>query len=165
MGNKRVTQAVFLDSDLAETYPLYQYDYGQVLKISGIELPQTFEVLFSNGVSYNAKRVIGTDYEVDIPDELLMMNKNIIGWIFLHDGETDGETEYTIRVPIKPRSKVVEGEFTPQEQDVISQLVSTISALSEQIKDLESDIVVLQARIPALGGWKTEDESGDTSGG
>ena len=160
--DRHITYAFFDDNHYCETTPLYQYDYGQVLTFPTANLPETFEVLFSNGVMHDASTVIGSNNSVAIPDTLLTTGKNVMGWIFLHDTEMDGETDYTIRIPVKPRSKAIPEEFTPEEQSQVTQLVAAIETLRAQVADLEKDILDLQHRMPALGGWKTED---DTSGG
>jgi len=36
------------DGEVNSTEPLYQWDYGQRLIITGVELPQAYEVHFSN---------------------------------------------------------------------------------------------------------------------
>lgn len=44
----------------ARTRPLYQYDYGQILRFEGVELPQAYEVHFANHDSLGeAKPQIG----------------------------------------------------------------------------------------------------------
>lgn len=89
----------------ATTAPLYQWDYGQVLCITGLDaLPQTFEVHFATqkngGVSTT---VVGIDGRVDIPNVLLTIGKDIHAWIYLSDSTGDGETEYAITTPVKAR--------------------------------------------------------------
>lgn len=89
----------------ATTAPLYQWDYGQVLCIAGLDaLPQTFEVHFATqkngGVSTT---VVGIDERVDVPNVLLTIGKDIHAWIYLSDTTGDGETEYAITIPVKAR--------------------------------------------------------------
>ena len=43
-----IITAVFSSSNITYTKPAYQYDYGMILKFSGIDLPQAYEVHFSN---------------------------------------------------------------------------------------------------------------------
>ena len=86
------------------TDTLYQYDYGQKLKIESIPaLPQTFEAHFSNvqhgGVSIT---VTGMDGIVDIPNSLLMTGKRIYCWIYVTEPGS-GETEYQVLIPVQAR--------------------------------------------------------------
>ena len=52
------------------TLPVYQYDFGMILQISGLDdLPSTFRADFANTETGQSKTVIGTDGEVHIPYE------------------------------------------------------------------------------------------------
>ena len=51
---------------------LYQYDYGQILKLTGIDLPAVYEVHFSNGERGTSTTGIGTADGVEIPDQYLL---------------------------------------------------------------------------------------------
>lgn len=107
----------------------YQWDYGQVLRIEGINLPHSFQTHFSNQPRVGtAKTFIGTDGAVEIPDEYLITGKTIYAWIFLHDSETDGETVYTITIPVIPRPQPVDEEPTPVQQSEINQLMAALNS-------------------------------------
>ena len=45
--------------DIVRTRPLYRYDYGQILKITGLELPSAYEVHFGNRGSDTSVTAIG----------------------------------------------------------------------------------------------------------
>ena len=86
------------------TDTLYQYDYGQKLKVEGITaLPQTFQAHFSNvqhgGVSIT---VTGINGMVDVPNSLLMTGKRIYCWIYVTETGS-GETVYQILMPVQSR--------------------------------------------------------------
>lgn len=118
LGNNRATT----------TAGRYQWDYGQVLRIEGINLPYSFQTHFSNQPRVGtAKTFIGTDGAVEIPDEYLITGKTIYAWIFLHDSETDGETVYTITIPVIPRPQPVDEEPTPVQQSEINQLINVLN--------------------------------------
>lgn len=118
LGNNRATT----------TAGRYQWDYGQVLRIEGINLPYSFQTHFSNQPRVGtAKTFIGTDRAVEIPDEYLITGKTIYAWIFLHDSETDGETVYTITIPVIPRPQPVDEEPTPVQQSEINQLINVLN--------------------------------------
>lgn len=120
----------------SRTVPLYQYDYGQILKFEGVELPDAYEVHFSNeDTEGTAKVQIGTSDGVEIPDEYLLSGEPIYVWVFLHTGESDGETEYKTVIPVHKRSRVENVEPTPVQQDVITQ---TIAALNAGVERAES---------------------------
>ena len=74
----------------AET--IWQYDYGQVLKFVDLELPESYEVHFSNTINGSAFVMTGNDDGVQIPDELIAAGKTVHAYLYLHTGEDDGET-------------------------------------------------------------------------
>lgn len=112
----------------AITCPLFQYDYGQILKISGIELPASYQVQFSNtedaGVS---KTMLGDADGVQIPDEYLLTGDYIYAFVYLHETEDDGETEYVIEIPVIRRPAPSEETPTPAEQSLIDQLLAQLN--------------------------------------
>ena len=154
--NGKVTHAVFHDERICETAPLYQYDYGQVLMFDDITLPETYEVFFSNNITEPAYISIGTSEGALIPDILLQSGKNVLACVFLHEGQDDGETEYVVRIPVRPRSHLSEDQIPESEHSIVSDLITIV-------QELQSQITFLENRIPALGGWKTEEVEQDDS--
>lgn len=126
------------------TRKLFQYDYGQKVLIKGLTLPQSFEFHISNSNNPKASSNIflGNNNEIIIPDEYLISGEDIYIWIFLHQTTSDGQTRYTINIPVQKRPKAESKEPTQVEQNVIDQLISSleqkvdeISAATEQAKD------------------------------
>lgn len=124
------------------TKALTQYDYGQRLVIDGIELPSNYEVFFSNSERSNATTSIGDSTGVDIPDWVLESGECIFIWVFLHTGSDDGETVATGVIKVNPRSKSVNEPPTPQQLDVISQLMAALNVSVEEAQALAADIPV-----------------------
>lgn len=86
---------------------LWQWDYGQILRIEGLDLPTVTEVHFAqNGASLTK---LGTTTEgvcsVEIPNAMLRTMSQITAYIYLHTGEDDGETVYEIAIPVKGRAQ------------------------------------------------------------
>lgn len=128
-----ITKAVFNNTRSIVTPFLWQYDYGQILQIEGIELPASYEVHFSNQEEAGtAKTSIGSSEGVVIPDEYLQTGKPIWAYIYLHEGEDDGETEYKVQIPVKARPQATNEEPTPVQQDVITQAIAALNAAVEQ---------------------------------
>ena len=140
MRGKTIT-AVFRGQREARTASLYQYDYGQVLTISDLILPVTYEVHFGSSVSGPTVTMLGGPDGVAIPDILLTKPGKIYAWIYLHDGSSDGETEYLISIPVNERGSITDAEPTPVQQDIISQ---TIAALDAGVSEVEG----IAAAIP-----------------
>lgn len=149
MDEMNIVTAVFADgsNNTFANENLYQYDYGQILKIEGAELPSTFTVEFCNVGDEETIQQIGSADGVTIPDNFLQTGKDIEAYIFLHTGEDDGETEYKITILVYPKPEQGDEEPTPAQQSVIDQLivalnsgVEHVDAVAEQME--ESQITV-----------------------
>ena len=163
-----ITKAVFNNTRSIVTPFLWQYDYGQILQIEGIELPETYEVHFSNQAEAGtATTSLGSSAGVEIPDVYLQTGKPVYAFIYLHEGEDDGETEYKITIPVKARPQVSNVAPTPVQQDVITQ---TIAALNEAVaaaqavlgalEDMAADATTLQPGSSASVTKETDPETG-----
>ena len=135
-----ITTAVFKPgARRATAESLTQYDYGQVLSISGLQLPEFFETHFSNKqFDGNSKPWIGQNNQVEIPDEYLESGDPIYALIFLHYGEDDGKTEYRITIPIDKRPRPVDVRPSSVEQNAISQTIAALNtgvSMAEQMVD------------------------------
>ena len=109
----------------ATTALLWQWDYGQVLCITGIDLPAAFEVHFSTNRAGGVSTVaVGADGQVTIPNVLLTIGKNINAWIYLSDAQGEGETEYSILIPVKarPMPETYDAEVSGEFDDVVRQV-------------------------------------------
>ena len=130
-----ITVANFADgSRVTRTSAVYQYDYGQILQFSVLELPSAYEVHFSNQESLGtSKTSIGNEDGVVIPDEYLLSGEKVYAWIFLHEGLDDGETEYKITIPVNKRARPTDIEPTPVQQDVITQTIAELNSAVEKV--------------------------------
>ena len=106
---------------------LYQYDYGQILIVEDLDLPEWYEVHFCNFGDAETMTVIGNANGVMIPDSLLKTGLDVVAYIFLHEATTDGETEYQIRIPVIQRPEPTDIEPTPEQQSEIDQLVAALN--------------------------------------
>lgn len=112
---KKITTAVFEPgSTTANVYGIWQYDYGQTLRIQGLHLPSAVEIHFSlqetGGTSVSRVGVTKDGVtDVIIPDSMLendgiAQNYNMFAFIYLTD-DTSGQTEYKIKMQVKSRPK------------------------------------------------------------
>lgn len=116
-----------------------QYAYGQVLKISGLHLPASFDADIANKGDKQAKGFIGTNNELPIDDNYFLSGKDIIVMINVHATDKDGRTKYIINIPIDKRSKRADIELEPVEQDVVSTAIATLNEAVERTSaDVES---------------------------
>lgn len=110
-----IVTAVFQDDEqYCRIRNVWQYDYGQVLRIQGLTLPPAVEIHFSltdtGGESITRVGVTKDNVtDVIIPDSLLEneesdQNYNIYAFVFLTT-RNSGSTEYRIKIPVKARPK------------------------------------------------------------
>lgn len=110
----------------ATAEPLYQYDYGQILTFCGVDLPDSYEVHFAKEGDAQTVSVLGDSSSVLIPDMYLTTAKTVYAWLFLHEGEDDGETEYKVTIPVLARPEPSETQPTPVQQDIITQAIAAM---------------------------------------
>lgn len=110
----------------ATAEPLYQYDYGQILTFCGVDLPDSYEVHFAKEGDTQTVSVLGDSSGVLIPDMYLTTAKTVYAWLFLHEGEDDGETEYKVTIPMLARPEPSETQPTPVQQDIITQAIAAM---------------------------------------
>lgn len=100
---------------------LWQYDYGRVLEIHGLDLPSAVEIHFSTserGGESETRIGVTTDRitKVDIPNALLAQSRTqdymIYAFVYVED-EKFGYTEYKIMMTVWARPKP--GEEVPDE--------------------------------------------------
>ena len=135
-----VITANFSRAKETTTYALWQWDYGQILQITGLELPDPYEVHFSNSqYKGEAKTQIGIADGVTIPDEYMTTGDDVYAFIYLHEGDADGETEYKIHIPVRKRPQPTDGEVTPQEQTAISQAIALLRTATDDAQASAED--------------------------
>lgn len=123
---------------------LYQYDYGQRFLFTGTTLPEHYEVHFANGNDGESVTMIGDATGVDVPDEVLLSGKPVYFWVFLHEGDADGETEYPGMVQVAKRAKPSDEEPTPVQQDAIT---TAIAALNEGVEEVRETVAGVEEKI------------------
>ena len=123
-----IIPAVFTAYRTTTTKPRNQWDYGQVLNISGqIDLPEAFEAHFCCEGDHTTITQIGQNGLVEVPYEYMETGKTVLCFIFLHDASTDGRTMYTIRIPIVRRPRPTDLEPTPVQQDAIAEALVALN--------------------------------------
>lgn len=112
------------------TEPLYQWDYGQVIRIQGIKLPPAVEIHFADEFSEDSITRIGTTKdgvtEVTIPDSLLERAGKILSYIYVSNTDS-GKTEYKISTQIKDRAKP-EAFDTPGDEELFHKAIEEVNA-------------------------------------
>ena len=139
-----------LESTYKEIFTgLWQYDYGQKLRITGGDFPEAVEIQFSlNKKSGSVITRIGTTTdgvtEVKIPDELLKnegksQNYSIYAYIYLTD-ETSGNTEYQIVLHVKSRTKPENPSEEPlPEPNIFHEAISAVNDAADRAEKALGD--------------------------
>lgn len=131
-NNDNIIYAKFNHDYVITTNSRSQYAYGQVLKISGLHLPASFDADISNKGDKQAKAVIGTDNTLPIDDAFFLSGKDVIVMINVHAADKDGRTKYIVRIPVEKRPIRADIELEPVEQDVISVAIAALNEAVEQ---------------------------------
>ena len=150
-------------SRTAEVRGIWQWDYGQILRIQGLNLPSAVEIHFSlDEHGGEAARRIGItkDGVTDVPiPDLMVENESAYGdsyyffaYIYLTD-ETSGNTEYKIRAKVSTRSRP-EG-YVSGGNDTFAEILKTVNEIAEDKVD-----VPVPAKVGQVLSVKATDESG-----
>lgn len=145
MDNKIVTARFATDDNYVNVYDVYQWDYGQVLRIEGLKLPNMVEIHFSlQETSGEAKTRIGVTKDgvtdVVIPDSFLENegigdNYKIFVWVYVADKES-GSTEYKITIHVKVRAKP-EITHGGQDGEVFQEAVEAVRGAAKRAAESE----------------------------
>lgn len=133
MENKIVT-AIFKDSTHTKVSDVWQWDYGQILRIQGLDLPTAVEVDFAvSGASESISRIGMTKdgvTDVMIPDSLIETGKNLVAYIYLRDSAS-GNTEYQIDMLVTKRAKP-EAYDTPEDKELFGQAIEAVNEAADR---------------------------------
>ena len=140
--------AVFTDNDdYARTYGLWQWDYGQQLRIEGLHLPTAVEIHFAlQETGGEAIPRVGTTKDgvttVTIPDSMLEGNStvwtadkayNIYAWVYLSD-KSSGETikRITMQVKSRPKPKAFEA---PEDGEIFREAIEAVNDAAKRAEE------------------------------
>ena len=106
----------------------FQYDIVQKLIISGLELPEYYQVDFCNEGDSESITMIGTADGVDVPDQFLQTGKTVKAYLVVTGVDAGAaETRYEITIPVNKRPTRTDIEPTPVEQSTIDSLIAASS--------------------------------------
>lgn len=138
----------FKDENYKRVTGLWQWDYGQVLRIQGLNLPKAVEIHFSLQESGGeAKKRVGFTKDgvtdVVIPDSLLeneesLGNYDIYAFIYLTD-DTSGQTEYKICMQVKARPKP-EAFDKPEDEEIFQEAITAVRESAERAESAEQKV-------------------------
>ena len=139
MDTTKIIKGVVNSGRYTVTAPIIKEDYGLYLQIEGVELPQTYEVDFSNSEhSGTSVTMIGNSDGVLIPHQFIDTGKDVFAFLY-HVGANYGRTVYKFRIPNKVRPDRTEEQPTPEEQSVIDQAISALNTAVAQTAQDKAD--------------------------
>lgn len=119
---------------------LWQWDYGQTLRIQGVKLPAAVEVQFSTTerIGETVTRIGVTKEgvtEVPIPDTLLdgggtTQDYTIYAFVYIENGDS-GKTEYRVSMKVRARPKP-EAHATPEEGELFRQAIVAVAESADR---------------------------------
>lgn len=128
-------------------YGLWQWDYGQILRIQGLELPTAVEIHFSlRERGGEAVTRVGTTKDgvtdVVIPDSMLENNGSAVNYciyvyVYLTD-ESSGQTEYKISMQVKARPKP-EAFYSPEDAELFREAIATVNEAADRAETAEKE--------------------------
>lgn len=144
---------------------LWQYDQGQVLQLVGLDLPDSYQVEFSNSRDKgSAKAQIGGPDGVSIPDEYLTTGKPVYAFLVGHTAEEDRETEKLVVIYVNARSQPTDEPITPEQQGIVDQLIAALNAGVEKAEDAAAQAEAAIGYMPKIvdGDWWVYDAETET---
>lgn len=144
-----VIKAVFASGRRVKTAPLWRYDHGIKLQPVGLELPDNYEMHFSNSETGEAKTVLADASGAVIPAEYLIPGTEVYAWIYLV-GDSYGRTKAQITVPVSAKAKPTDQEPTPEQQTVIEQAILEIERVRRAIEAVNAVSLASDEEIAAI---------------
>lgn len=160
------------EKEISKYEELDQYDYGQILRIQGLNLPPAVEIHFAlQKTGGTSKTRIGITKDgvtdVPIPDSMLenedeTKDYDIYAFVYLTD-ETSGQTEYkiTLKVKARPKPEIPGGGDEPTLAEIMKAVNEIASGKADGL-EYENNILKLLsgdrelARVTIQGGSGTD---------
>ena len=120
----------FTETNEVRNTELFQFDYGQTLEISGVELPEKFEMHFEYGdISLSVDGIYSNGKgTVKVPDTLLDgLRSKFSAWLYVEDGKS-GKTIKTVEFILGRRKKPSDYPCNPSE-------IAKVKTLAEYVKE------------------------------
>ena len=143
----KVITALFEEDNYCKVLGLWQYDYGQILSIEGLNLPKIVEIHFSlddkNGDTITRIGLTENSITtVHIPDVLLenndiTSNYNMYAFIYIANS-VEGNTEYRVTMPVKARPKPnVSGSL--EEPEIFHEVVGAVNKAASETEQAKKE--------------------------
>ena len=129
----------FTETNEVRNTELFQFDYGQTLEISGVELPEKFEMHFEYGdISLSVDGIYSNGKgTVKVPDTLLDgLRSKFSAWLYVEDGKS-GKTIKTVEFILGRRKKPSDYPCNPSEIAEVKTLVEYVKENADKVSEAE----------------------------
>ena len=144
-----ITAAFTASNDYAQAYGLWQWDYGQGLRIQGLDLPAAVEIHFAlTETGGEAITRVGVTKDgittVPIPDSMLegaggTRDYQIYAWVYLAD-PARGETVKRITMNVRARPKP-EAFEAPGDTEIFREAIEAVNEAAERAEEAGKEAV------------------------
>lgn len=148
------------NSRYCTTRPVFQVDRGDVLKFVGLDLPEYYEVHFSNNKNALATRVLANGDSVVIPWEFMRHGqKEVFAWVYITPDAQTGYTPYQVTIPLNLRSDISDAQPTPAQEDIVAEAISALNEGVERTEQAADDAEEAVRHYPRIvnGYWQVWD--------
>lgn len=119
-------------SNYTVTSPIMKENKGQILLIEGLDLPEVYEIDFSNDRHHGTSvTMIGNADGVLIPTQFIKTGRDVFAFYY-YVGDNFGQTEHTFRLPNGYRPDRTEEVPEPEQESLIEQAISALNTAVEQ---------------------------------
>lgn len=119
-------------SDYTVTSPIMKENKGQILLIEGLDLPEVYEIDFSNDRHHGTSvTMIGNADGVLIPTQFIKTGRDVFAFYY-YVGDNFGQTEHTFRLPNSYRPDRTEEVPEPEQESLIEQAISALNTAVAQ---------------------------------
>ena len=165
MNTSKVIRAVVGGGRYTTTAPIMKEDHGIYLKIEGLELPETYEIDFSNSRKEGTSvTMIGNADGVLIPTQFIKTGKDVFAFLY-HVGADYGKTVYTFCIPNHVRPDRTDDTPEPEQRSVIDQAISALNtAVAQTAQDvLDADASATSASASATSAAQSASQSAESA--
>lgn len=128
---------------------LVQWDYGQTLRIEGVEAGDAPEVHFSVGhqdAIISLGTVVDGGIEAHIPDDLLEEGEQITAYVYIANIDS-GKTIRTVSLPVKRRPRPDDYD-SPGEQNLLRKMLEELKGKADDLQESEGYLQLLSGTTP-----------------
>lgn len=129
----------FTETNEVRNTELFQFDYGQTLEISGVELPEKFEMHFEYGdISLSVDGIYSNGKgTVKVPDTLLDgLRSKFSAWLYVENGKS-GKTLKTVEFILGRRKKPSDYPCNPSEIAKVKTLAEYVKENADKVSEAE----------------------------